>query len=517
MHFDLANPSQLLGALGPDLVVSVGAMIMLLLAVWRTENESHNRVVAIGSMLVVLAGMATTIYYMASGATATAGIIAVDRFRWAADLIFLLATLIALALSLDYMKRETFFTAESHVMLLFATSGMMLLAAARDLIIVFLGIEIMSISVYVLAGLNRRNARAAESALKYFLLGAFSTGFLLYGIALVFGATGSLNFASIGEWVSRNGLASSPMLQIGIGLLIVGFAFKVAAVPFHMWTPDVYEGAPTPYTAYMAAAVKAGAFAAFLRVWIEAFPGAHGDVASHRVLWYLAVVTMVVGNVFALAQRNVKRMLAYSSIAHAGYILVGVVAGNALGSSAFVFYLVAYTLATMGAFAVVVALDTAGERHQQIDDYAGLWRVRPWLAVSMAVFMLALLGFPLAGGVGFLAKWYMLQSALDSAAPQTNLAVWLVLTSVVSAGYYLYVVMVMFMRPRAADAPAPAATPWLTKLVIGGAVAAILLLGVLPQPLITFARDSALPIAERAAPSPPNAQATAPVAAAVGR
>ena len=464
MHFDLSVPGQLAGALLPDLVLVVGAMIMLLVAVWRPESEAHNRVVAAGSAVVVVVTAAVIIWYLVRGTTATAGIIAVDRFRWAADLIVLLGAVIALALSMEYDGREQIVAAESHVMVLLAVSGMMLLIAARDLVLVFLGIELMSVSVYVLAGLNRRSGRAAEAALKYFLLGAFSSGFLLYGIALVFGATGSTNLARVGAWVARSGIASSPMLGVGVALLLVGFGFKVAAAPFHMWTPDVYEGAPTPYSAFMAAAVKAAAFAAFLRVWLEALPVTPSDTASHRVLWELAVVTMLVGNVVALAQQNMKRLLAYSSIAHAGYLLVALVAGTTLGASAFLFYLVAYTLATMGAFAVVVALDSTGERHQAVADYSGLWRVRPSLAIPMAVFMLALLGFPIAGGVGFFAKWYILQAALKQA--QNNLAVWLVLTSVLSAGYYLYVVMVMFMRPAPSGVPEPGRGSGLTTLVI---------------------------------------------------
>jgi NADH-quinone oxidoreductase subunit N len=515
MHFDLSIPSQLSAALGPDIVLLAGAMLMLLVAVWRPESHGHSRAVAIGCMAVVALTAAAVIYYMARGATATTGIVAVDDFRWAADLIFLAAAAIALALSMDYHRREGITTAEAHVMVLLSTSGMMLLAAARDLIIVFLGIELMSVSVYVLAGLNRRSARAAESALKYFLLGAFSTGFLLYGIALVFGATGSMQLTRIGAWVAEHGLATSPMMQIGIGLILVGFAFKVAAAPFHMWTPDVYEGAPTPYTAFMAAAVKAAAFAAFLRVWLEAFPLAGADQASHRVLWYLSVVTMVLGNVIALAQRNIKRMLAYSSIAHAGYILVGVVAGTTLGAAAFLFYLVAYTLATMGAFAVVIAIDQAGERNQSVADFAGLWRERPWLAVAMAVFMLALLGFPIAGGVGFFAKWYVIQSALQADSPQTRLAVWLVLTSVVSAGYYLYVVMVMFMRPRPADAPAVARVPGATRFVIGATAALILLLGIYPTPLLRFASENTLSVEASGAP-PVGAPAPGPTTASAG-
>ncbi|MGH7718627.1 MAG: NADH-quinone oxidoreductase subunit N [Gemmatimonadaceae bacterium] len=490
MRFDLSVPSQLTAALTPDLLLVGGAMLLLLWAAWRPESDEHQRRIGVASIALCLLTAGAVIWFEVRDVTAGPGVIAVDSFRWTADLLFLLATVITLALALDYNRRERLFVAEAHVLLLLATSGMMLLAAARDLMVVFLGIELMSVSVYVLAGFNRRSAKAAESALKYFLLGAFSTGFLLYGMALVYGATGATGFAEIGRSIAASGTAGNPMLLIGMALLLVGLGFKVAAVPFHMYTPDVYEGAPTPYTAYMAAAVKAGAFAAFLRIWLEAFPAGVGS--WHLAVWWLAVITMVVGNVVALAQKNIKRLLAYSSIAHAGYILVGVVVGTPAGTSAFVFYLVAYTLATMGAFAVVIALGQAGEDNLELDDYAGLWRARPGMAVAMAVFMLALLGFPIVGGMGFFAKWLILDAALSAPSPQTILAVVVVLTSVVSAGYYLAVIMYMFMRPRAEGAPGPAAVPGLTRFVIGAAVAVLLVFGIFPDPIVTLARNSAL-------------------------
>jgi len=486
---DLSVPSQLMTALAPDITLMVGAMALLLWAAWGRESVQRQRAVGVASMILcgIVAGM--VVYFMRGDGAVGPGPIAMDGFRWATDLVLLLATFATIALSMDYNERERITSAESHVLLLLATSGMMVLVSARDLIIVFLGIEIMSVAVYVLAGLNRRSDRAAEGALKYFLLGAFSTCFLLYGIALVYGATGSTNLATIAERAASAG-PISPLLVIGMALLVVGFGFKVAAVPFHMWAPDVYEGAPTPVTAYMAAAVKAAAFASFLRVWMEAFP----DVFVHwyYALWWLAAVTMVVGNLVALAQKNIKRMLAYSSIAHAGYILVAVLARGDIGSSAFLFYLFAYTLATFGAFAVVVVLSGRGDRYLRIEDYSGLWTRRPWLAGSMAVFMLALLGFPIFGGIGFFAKWYLLQAALDSITPLTNLSIILVLTSVVSAGYYLYVVLVMFMKPVSRPDSEPHHGGRLTQWVIAAAAVLILAFGLFPDPVARLARSSVI-------------------------
>ena len=482
MQFDLSIPLQLTAALTPDIVIIVGAMLLMLRSAWGPDSVERQRSIGAWAIGVCVIAALTIVYFMVKGASAGAGPIAVDNFRWIVDLVLLLATAGTIALSMDYNERELITAGESHVLTLFATSGMMILAASRDLMLVFLGIELMSVAVYVLAGMNRRSAKAAEGALKYFLLGSFSTAFLLYGIALVYGATASTNLQTIANRIAEMSLMTNPMLLIGLAFMLIGFGFKVAAVPFHMWAPDVYEGAPTPVTAYMAAAVKAAAFAAFLRLWFEAFP--YVFVQWHGALWWLAVITMVLGNIVALAQKNIKRLLAYSSIAHAGYLLVAVTVGRSLGSSAFLFYVVAYTLATFGAFGVVVALGNAGESHLNVDDYAGLWNVRPWLSVAMAIFMLALLGFPIFGGVGFFAKWYVIQAALQSAAPQTRLAVVLVLTSVVSAGYYLYVVMVMFMKPRPEGAAVPARVGTLTGWVIGAAAVLILVLGVYPSPLV---------------------------------
>jgi NADH-quinone oxidoreductase subunit N len=482
--YDLAIPSHLTAALLPDLILMVGAMLLLLVAVWRRESASHQRTVGVLSIALSVITLIAVVLMLMSRSIATDGPIAVDNFRWMADFVILLGTIGALALGIDDNDRSGTTTAETHVLILFASSGMMLLAAARDLMIVFLGIELMSIAVYALAGLNRRSVRGAEGALKYFLLGAFSTAFLLYGIALVYGATGATGLHEIRMRVLEHGLATSPLLLIGIAMLLVGFGFKVSTVPFHMWAPDVYDGSPNPITAYMAATVKAAAFVAFLRVWLEAFPSEFNH--WHRAVAGLAIATMIIGNAIGLQQRNFKRMLAYSSIAHAGFILVAIAVGSAQGASAMLFYLLAYTLATFGAFAVIIVM-SRDDAPVSTDDLAGLWTARPWLAVAMTVCMLALMGFPIFGGIGFFAKWYILKAALQAAAPQYALSVVLVLTTIISAGYYLYVIMVMFMRPRAVDAPPIPETPGLTRFVMVASVAAILGLGLLPDYTVRLA------------------------------
>ena len=483
MTYDLLVPSQLMASLLPDLILMVGAMLLMVVAALRPDSAAHQRTVGRGSMALIAVTIAAVIYMATSGATAaTNGPIAVDGFRWIVDLVVLIAALGTIALSIEHNTRHGITHGEAHVLVLFATAGMMVLAAGRDLMVVFLGIEIMSVAVYVLAGINRRSARSAEASLKYFLLGAFATGFLLYGIALVYGATGATQFTAIADAIEKHQLFDNPMLMIGTALLIIGFGFKVAAAPFHMWAPDVYDGAPTPITAFMAAAVKTAAFAVFLRLWFESF---HYTLeAWGRPLWWIAVFTMVLGNVVALAQRNIKRMLAYSSIAHTGYLLVAIVSTSALASTAFLFYVFAYTLATFGAFAVVSSLERGGDHAPMIADYDGLWHTRPWLAIGMAVFLLSLLGFPVFGGIGFFAKWYLLQAVLASPVGLASLAVIVVLTSVISAGYYLQVVRVMFMKERPADAIQPAPLGLLTRAVLGVTAALILGFGLFPSQLV---------------------------------
>ena len=508
MSLDLASARDLLRALLPELVLAAAGMVVLLVTAWRHRTAADLRVAG----WLTLAGFAASaaavwwLWWNSARAVGAPGMIALDDFRFAVDWLFLGIAALTVLVSFEYLERERLLAPEYYVLLLFGTLGMMLMAGGDDLMVVFLGLELMSVSVYVLAGFNRHSAAAAEAALKYFLLGAFASGFLLYGIALVYGASAATNLVQIGAQVRALGLEQRPMLLIGLGLLLVGFGFKVAAVPFHMWAPDVYDGSPTPVTGYMATGVKAAAFAALLRVLVEAF----GAVpAWHEIVWWLAVATMVAGNLIALAQRAVKRMLAYSSIAHAGYLLVAVVAGGP-GSAAFIFYLAAYALMTIAAFALLAAKGRDGERDVRIDDLAGLGQRRPWLAAALAICMLSLLGFP--GTAGFIGKWYILVAA--TTAHQLPLAVILVLTSVVSAGYYLPVIMAMYMTPE----PFPEAHSGMRLGRLGGAavavaVAGLLFLGVRPNRLLTLARssgESLQPAPAAAAPAPPAPAPPAP-------
>jgi NADH-quinone oxidoreductase subunit N len=487
---DLTQASQLMMGLVPELVLMGGSMLILLWAGWKRDSDEHQRAIGWASIGLVVLTAATVIWSYGRFTSTGTGPIAIDSFRWMIDLVILLGTGLTIALGMDDNRRERILAPEAHVLVLLASSGMMLLAAATDLMIVFLGIELMSISVYALAGINRRSSRGAEGALKYFLLGAFATAFLLYGIALVYGATGSTSIPQIAAAITRLGLTSSPILLTGLAMLVIGFGFKIAAVPFHMWAPDVYDGSSSSITAYMAATVKAAAFASFIRVWLEGF----GGMAAkwYPAIFGVAVASMIAGNAIGLAQKNLKRMLAYSSIGHAGYLMVLIAAGTAEATSAAVFYLVAYTLATFGAFAVIVSLSVPGRGTVMIDELAGLWRRRPWLALGMGVMMMALLGFPIFGGMGFFAKWYILQVALHAPVKQITLSVVLVLTTVVSAGYYLYVVMVMFMRQpvEGSAATEPAASGGLTRGVLLAATILILLLGVAPDALVKLTRSS---------------------------
>lgn len=507
---DLSNPGSLMLAILPELVLMGGAMLILLWAGWRKDSEGHQRSVGIASLVLVALTLGAVIWSMLQRTqTLPGGPVVIDTFRWGMDVVILVGAGLTIALSIDDNRREVVHAPETHVLVLLATSGMMLLTAATDLMIIFLGIELMSISVYALAGVNRRSARGAEGALKYFLLGAFATAFLLYGMALIYGATGSTNLAEIWRVVWEFGMVKNPLVLVAMAMLVIGFGFKVAVVPFHMWAPDVYDGSPSAITAYMAATVKAAAFATFIRVWLVAFPGMGPE--WYKAIYGVAVASMIAGNAIGLVQKNLKRMLAYSSIGHAGYLLVLIAAGTDEATSALVFYLLAYSLATFGAFAAIVALAQPGRGTVMIDELSGLWKRRPWLALGMGVVMLSLLGFPFFGGAGFFAKWYVLQVALHAPVPQTYLAVFIVLTSVLSAGYYLHVVMVMFMKPVSDAVPAvePPRMGGLTRGVMVATVVLTLIIGLVPDWLVRLSRDSRIarpanPRAATAAQAPPT-------------
>ena len=342
----------------------------------------------------------------------------------------------------------------------------------------------MSISVYALTAFNRRDRKSAEAGLKYFLLGAFATGFFLYGIALVYGATGSTNVFDIGRMVS-SGKASSTLLTIGIAFLTIGFGFKVSAVPFHMWTPDVYEGAPAPVTAFMSAAVKAAAFVAFLRVFMVGFDGAYDT--WYPIMWWLAAITMVAANLMALVQSSVKRMLAYSSVAHAGYLLVAITASNQAAAAGLLFYLLIYTVMNIGAFAIVIAVAHHAEERLQVEDYAGFGWAQPVIGLFLTVFLLSLAGFPGTGG--FMAKIYLLQAAAD--AQLWYLMVVLVLTTIASYWYYLRVGWFMWMKPQAAEGQHDrVVVPGPMRIALVASVAIVLYLGLFPDAVLEFARES---------------------------
>lgn len=488
MQIDLSSGTGLIVALLPELVLSGWAMALLLLIAWRHEGEADTRLAGMVSVIGLLSTLFIVLWFWVQGAEVLgfATMVTVDGFRFATAVVFLVGALLAVLLSLGYLSREQIIVPEYYVLIMLATVGMMFMSGGVNLIVIFIGLELMSVCVYVLTGVNRRSVVGAEAALKYFLLGAFASGFFLYGIALIYGATGSTDLDIIYRQIDGLGLESSPMLRIGIALLLVGFGFKVAAVPFHMWAPDVYDGAPTPVTAFMAAAVKAAGFAALIRVLLSALGPA--IVTWSEVVWWMAAITMVVGNLVALAQRQIKRMLAYSSIGHAGYLLTAVASGTEIGAAAYLFYIFAYTLMTMGAFGILGVVGRDGERDVLADDLAGLGRTRPWVAFAMAVCMLSLLGFP--GTAGFIGKWYILASAVD--AGQLSLAVLLVLASAVSAGYYLPVIMAMYMKPPISDsAHQDVHVVGATRWVIGAVTVALLAIGVWPQPMLDAAKNGA--------------------------
>jgi NADH-quinone oxidoreductase subunit N len=464
----------------PLIAVTIGAIVILLAGVRMDDDESEG----LGWLALATLGVAFVLALGLIGQTgvAFAGSLAVDGFSAFFELTILIAAAFTILMSLDYASENHLAGAEYYSLLLFSTVGMMLMAAAGDLIVIFLGLETMSIAVYVLAGMRRRDPRSNEAAIKYFLLGAFSTGFLLYGVALIYGATGSIKLEAI-RTALLVPMTSNPLLLLGLAMLLVGFGFKVAAVPFHMWTPDVYEGAPTPITAFMAVGVKLGAFAGFVRIFLVGFQAISAEWSY--ALWVIAALTMTTGNVIAVVQTNIKRMLAYSAIAHAGYVLVGMIAASAEGGAAVLYYLLAYAFTTLGAFGVVVALERRQLAGDLIADYRGLATRSPALAAAMAVFLLSFTGVPPLAG--FMGKFYIFSAALRQG--YTYLVVIAVLNSVIAVFYYISVIVAMYMEEGGIEPVRMTRKPALVA-AIGLSAIATVLVGIYPAPYMTAAQNA---------------------------
>ncbi len=484
-------------AISPALVLVLGACVLVIVDLFIDPKHKYwTAWLAVGLVVASAVVLALQAIGHPPGAALPVfgGMLIVDGFALFLQGVFLLAAFIGILVAQNYLPRRGIERGEYYTLLLFTTSGMVFMSMAADLIVVFLALELLSIPLYVLAGFARPHVKSEESAMKYFLLGAFASGFLVYGIALVYGGTQTTALSGIVAALS--GEATNPILAfIGMGLVLVGLGFKVAAVPFHMWTPDVYEGAPTPVTAFMSVGAKAGGFAALLRVLVGAFP----EIATEWgiLVSIIACLTMILGNVVAISQTNIKRMLAYSSIAHAGYILVAVAAAqvdpDAAVTSA-IFYLLAYTFTNLGAFAVAIAVERDDGSGNQIDDFAGLARTRPLIAIMMSLFMFSLIGFPPSAGM--IGKVFVFKAGIEAAGiaaplPATLLVIALIvgaLTSLISAFYYLRVVVVMWMREG------EGAVTVRLPLGLALAVTAIgtFLLGIFPTPFYDMAQAALL-------------------------
>ncbi len=465
----------------PELVLAAFAMVLLLggLAGGGRRHgvlgaTAVTGLIATGVTLAVVAGQT------APAARFFFGMFALDHFAVFFKVLFLLSSGLAILLSLDYLRQHDVRPGEYHALVLLATIGMMVMASGLNLAAIYVGLELMALSTYILAGYFRREVKSHEAAAKYFVLGALSSGILLYGLSLLYGTTGTLDLATLAATLQR-GKAGTPLL-VGVALLTCGFLFKVAAVPFHVWTPDVYEGAPTPITAFMSVGPKAAAFAMFLRVYLAGLGPLTGQ--WRWLVGGAAALTMVWGNLAALSQENVKRLLAYSSIAHAGYALLGLVAGTTAGLRSVMFYMLVYTVTNLGAFGFVILLESRGFAGETVSDYAGLARKHPSAAFGMLLFLLSLGGIPPTAG--FMGKLYLFAAAVQAGY------VWLVvvgvLMSAVSLYYYLRIVLQMYLRDGAEAEPAPlVAAPWAERVILACA-AAVLLIGVYPGPFGTAAQ-----------------------------
>jgi NADH-quinone oxidoreductase subunit N len=467
-------------AVVPMACITAAAIAAMTAEAFRSPGER----MPIGPLgLIGLLGAAVATLLLWDRNAVSFGVVVADNFALFITWVLIVVGVLSLAFSGPTVEREGLPAGEYYALMLFALGGMILMAMATDLLVIFLALEVLSLAVYVLTGIRRDSPAAIEAAFKYFLLGAFASAFFLYGIAFTYGMTGSTRLDRIGSLMAAQAMAPTPLQLLAVGLLLVGFAFKVSAVPFHMWTPDAYEGAPPAVTGFMSTGVKAAAFAAFARVFLSALEPLRADWSA--VLWAVAAATMIVGTVVGVAQSSVKRLLAYSSIAHGGYLLVALVSANDVGKGALLFYLLAYAVTNLGAFGVVSLLETGDRPHDQVRDYAGLWNDHPTLAVLMTIFLLSLGGFPPLGG--FIAKWYVFTAAMQ--AGYNWLAIIGVVTSVVSVFFYLRIIVMMYMTPSATPLRFPAVPKLAGAALIGSAVL-VLYLGILPTRVLDWAAAS---------------------------
>lgn len=469
-----------LHALVPLLCVVAAALAAMVAEAFRKPGE-RMPIAPLG--IIGLIGAAASTYLLWNHRAESFGVVVADNYALFITWTLIIVGLLSVALSVPVVEREGLPGGEYYALMLFSMSGMILMAMATDLLVIFLALEVLSLAVYVLTGIRRDSPVAVEAAFKYFLLGAFASAFFLYGIAFTYGLTGSTKLDRVAQLFAAQSASPGPVHLVAMGLLLVGFAFKVSAVPFHMWTPDAYEGAPPAVTGFMSTGVKAAAFAAFARVFLTSFESLHPDWSL--ALWAVAAATMIVGTVVGVAQSSVKRMLAYSSIAHGGYLLVALVAANQTAKSAILFYLLTYAVTNLGAFGIIGLLESADRPRDQVRDYAGLWNERPGLAALMTIFLLSLGGFPPFGG--FIAKWYVFTAAME--AGYAWLAIIGVLTSVVSVYFYLRVVVMMYMTPAAAPMQVPTVPRIAGAALIVSAVL-VFYLGILPTQVMNWAAAS---------------------------
>jgi len=493
---ELVNPNANVLSILPEIIVAVAGIIVMVYDCFAPTQRKVSGAIS----LIGLASAAAALFYLWMGeagslANAWNGMIAFDNLRFSFTFVFLFVSALTVLISSVWVEEEKVPVGEYHSLLLFATVGMMLMASGNDMVVIFLGLETLSIATYVMAGLRRTDLRSNESALKYFILGSFSSAFLLYGMALIYGATASTNITEIAARIADPNFPA--LLLVGGAMLVVGFGFKVATVPFHIWTPDVYEGAPTPVTAFMAVGSKAAGFASFVRVFVLGFPLIAASEASgflHEswisALTVMAILTMTIGNIAAIVQNNVKRMLAYSSIAHAGYALVGLIGAGVAqtaekrdeGIFSVAFYMLTYAVTNLGAFAIVALLAQKNDRRTEFEDYNGIGFRSPVLAFALSLFMLSLLGLPLTAG--FMGKVMVFRPALEAGnSTLTLLVVIAVINTAISAYYYLRLIIVMFFRERTTDWFAPR---------IPTSLAAVLLITILGVLYLGIFSDSVL-------------------------